>query len=262
MSKRKPRGLAHQLPKMRATLGWVRPGGDHAEVKASFMMSAWRANMYEIGEQGVPLGVIDQQCASGQLVEARNNMVQYFLDESDVEWLWVVDSDMGFAMDTCSQLIGSADPVERPVVGALCFGLRLKETDEELYTNRFLVYPTIYIWKEAVNDDGDVTDVGFSPMLDYERDALIECDATGAACFVVHRTVLEKMRAEFGHIWFNRLSHPAGKTFGEDLSFFARMRQLGIPLYVNTAIRTMHDKGGVCVDQEWFDMVRPHQNFG
>lgn len=244
--------------RMRGSLAYVRPGGDNATVKASFMYCAMRSLVYEIGQGGGPLGIIDQQCASGQLVEARNDAVKFFLD-SDIEWLWMVDSDMGFAADTFSALVASADPVERPVVGALCFGLRLFTTDETLLTNRFVTYPTIYVWNEKVDEAGEVVEVGFTPQLEYPRDALVKCDATGAACFVVHRTVLEKIRAESGHTWFDRLVHPSGKKFGEDLSFFARCAQVGAPVHVNTAVKTMHDKGGVCIDEAWYDLIKDRQ---
>lgn len=254
MAKRKARGYGAP-PKIRGSLVYIRRGGDDATVKASFMYCAIRSMVYEIGQTGAPLGLVDQQCASGQLVEARNDAVKFFLD-SDVEWMWMVDSDMGFSADTFSALVASADPVERPVVGALCFGLRLKSTDDELLANEFAAFPTVYVWKEGEDKEGN-PQVGFEARLDYPRDSMVQCDATGAACFVVHRSVLEKIRDHAGHVWFDRLVHPSGKKFGEDLSFFARCAQVDVPVYVNTAVKTSHDKGGVCLTEQWWDRYRP-----
>lgn len=251
----KRKGRAFQAPKPRATLAYVRPGGDHAEVKAGFMYCAMRSMLHELGQTGAPLGLIDQQCASGQLVEARNQMVEFFLD-TDVEWLWCVDSDMTFVDSTVTDLIAAADKDTRPIMGALCFGLRLESTDTNLLVNKYKVFPTIYVWREHTNDAGEVTNVGFEAINDYPRDTVVECDATGAACFIVHRTVLEKIRDELGPVWFDRLDHPLGKTFGEDLSFFARCHQVGYPVHVDTSIRTGHDKGGVCLDESYWDAIQ------
>ena len=55
------------------------------------------------------------------LVDSRNTVVAAFLDGTDDDWFWWLDDDMGFAPDTLDRLRLAADPVERPIVGALCF---------------------------------------------------------------------------------------------------------------------------------------------
>lgn len=216
-----------------------------------------RTMMHEVGTRAAPLGLIDQQCASGQLVEARNDLVSYFLDSEVAgfkpEWLFMVDSDMGFADDTFDALVASADPVERPVVGALAFALRMQSTDPDLMANTFDVYPTVYQWREAHDEDGTLTAAGFSSVRDYPRDSMVECDATGAACILMHRSILEKIRDEHGPVWFDRISHPIAKTFGEDLSFCVRVAQAGHSVWVNTAVKTAHLKGGVDLTEAWYD---------
>jgi hypothetical protein len=140
-------------------------------------------------------------------------------------------------------------------MGALCFALKLGETEPKLMTNRFSVVPTVYTWHEIQTDDG--VDVGFAPVLDYPRNTIVKVDATGAACFVVHRTVLERIRDEQGPVWFNRMTHPDKKMpFGEDMSFFARCAQIGVPVHVDTSVQTGHIKGGVDITEEWYDAHR------
>src|SRR3954451_18164455 len=99
----------------RAALGYVHPG----DVKAGFMLSVIGAFAHEAGTHGVPFLLIAEGCSSGALPGSRNNVVAHFLDHTDAEWLWCVDADMGFGADTLSRLIDAADPVARPVVGAL-----------------------------------------------------------------------------------------------------------------------------------------------
>lgn len=215
------------------------------------MFSVVRSMCHEIGTTGLGFMLIDQMAASGQLVEARNQTVTHFLNETDCDWFWCVDSDMGFEADTLDRLISSADPDERPVVGALCFGQKKNGENYDLRTVDLRCFPTLYDWRES--DD----EVGFQVMTDYPRDQLVEVKGTGAACFIVHRTVLEEIAAQFGAEWFTPVQHPKGKngptTFSEDLSFFVRVAAVGAPVFVDTSIKTSHDKGGVYLDEGKWD---------
>ena len=186
-------------------------------------------------------------CQAGGIVAGRNGIAQKFLDATDCEWLFMVDSDMGFAPDTVDRLIRSAHSDKRPVVGGLCFSLR-RESAAEFYGTKYVVVPTCYEFVEMS------TEVGFRSIIDYERDQLIEVSATGAACLLVHRSALSKVRAKYGDHWFDHITHPTGPTtFSEDLSFCVRLAACDIPLYVDTSVRTTHDKHGVFLDEDEFD---------
>lgn len=231
-----------ELPRPRAALGYVHPG----HVEASFMYSALRAFAHEAGTYGVPFLIIAEQCPSGALPDSRNNVVAHFLDHTDADWLWWSDADMGFGADVLSRLIDAADPVARPVVGALCFGQRKGAEDDELQACELLTFPTLYAWEER--DDA----AGFRALLDYPEDTLVPVSATGAACFIVHRDVLAKIRANYGDRWFDRIDHPKGARFSEDLSFYIRVAGVDAPVYVHTGIKTSHSKGGVFLTEALF----------
>jgi hypothetical protein len=186
---------------------------------------------------------------AGGIVSGRNSIAAKFLDATDCEWLFMVDSDMGFAADTVDRLIASADPKTRPVVGGLCFSLR-RDTPGDFYGQKYVVVPTCY---EFVDN---ATEVGFRSIVDYPRDAMVQVGGTGAACLLIHRTALETVRARVGDHWFDHLEHPAGTTFSEDLSFCVRLAACDIPLWVNTAVRTTHDKHGVFLDEDEYDRCR------
>lgn len=196
----------------------------------------------------VPNGVqLRDNCQADGIVKGRNEIARKFLDDTECEWLFMVDSDMGFPPDAVDRLIASADPVLRPVVGALCFALR-RESLGDCYGQKYVVVPTAYDFIET--DD----EVGFRSRVDYERDSLIEVSATGAACLLVHRTVLHRIREKFGAEWFSHITHPTGPTeFSEDLSFCVRVAAIGFPMFVDTSVRTTHDKGGVFLDELEFD---------
>jgi hypothetical protein len=112
------------------------------------------------------------------------------------------------------------------------------------------VVPTCF---EYVDTDDEV---GFRSIVDYPRDALLPVSGTGAACLLIHRSALETLRTHGGDHWFDHVTHPGGTVFSEDLSFCIRLAAADIPLYVDTSVRTTHDKHGVFLDEDEFDRCR------
>lgn len=175
-------------------------------------------------------------CGSGALVESRNLATRRWLDDTPHEWLWFVDTDMGFAPDTVDRLVDAADPAERPVVGALCFGAREMRGDG-MGGRRILPAPTLY--QPATDEQGQV---GFSTRWHYPDNTLVQVAGTGAACLLIHRSAAEKIRAEHGDTWWDPVKYPDGRWVSEDLSFCWRLSTLGIPLFVHTGVKTTHHK--------------------
>lgn len=182
------------------------------------------------------IAFIEQECGAGRITEGRNDAVAKFL-ATDGEWLCFIDSDMGFDPDAVDRLIDAADPAERPIVGALAFGQRKVGLGPSGST-RVQQFPTIFRWVQGPHQAGTV------PIYDYQPDTLVECDATGGAFFIVHRTVLEALTREHGagpRPWFDEMVI-GRQVFGEDLTFFHRCRELGYPIHVHTGVRTSHRK--------------------
>lgn len=176
------------------------------------------------------------RCDSGGIVEGRNLSVTRFLDETEHEWLFLIDTDMGFLPDTVERLLQAADPVERPVVGALCFGAR--ELAYDGYGGRRIMpVPTIY--SIARTPEGHV---GFSTRWDFPADTVLQVAATGAACLLIHRSAVEKLRADHGNGWFDQVRYQDGRLLSEDMSFCYRLGAAGIKIFVHTGVKTTHHK--------------------
>lgn len=188
-----------------------------------------------------PGGFLAIKYGTGGLIEARNQAVHEFLEDYAAEWLFWLDTDMGFQPDALELLLGAADPVERPIVGGLCFAQRDDEPDG-MGGWRTQPTPTVYDWITV----GDQS--GYAVRWDYPIDTVTKCHATGSACVLIHRSVLERMRDAFaaGEIrpaWYDRLPNPSTQQlFSEDLSFCARAGALGFPVYVDTRVKTSHYK--------------------
>lgn len=183
----------------------------------------------------------------------RNEIAGYFLS-TDAEWLFMIDSDMGFAPDTVERLLDSAMANEVPVLGGLCFAQKLDKDLKQGPFNavRYRIQPTLYEYVE-VQDNGER---GFVSKTKYRRDAFQHVAATGAACLLVHRDALVAVGPEP----FMPITDPqAGgngtpRTFSEDLSFCIRVQAAGLNMGVDTRVKTTHYKGGIFLDEVTFAM--------
>lgn len=181
-------------------------------------------------------GFIAMRHGTDGLVQARNTAVQTFLDNDRADWLFWVDTDMGFHPDTVDRLLEAADPVERPMVGALCFSQREDKSDE-LGGYHCTATPTVFDWAHV---DGQF---GWQVRWQYEPNAVTRVGGTGAACVLIHRSVFEKIEAEHGKVWYDRVPNTTtGQLIGEDLSFCLRAGALKIPIFVHTGVPTTHFK--------------------
>lgn len=200
-------------------------------------------------------GEIRRHCPSGGLVAARNEVAARFLDDTVSEWLFVVDSDMGFAEDTLDRLVASAEGAPgypRVVVGALCFAV-IGGEDRPYHGFDSRIVPTLYRWVEVPGESG------FSPVMSYPVNSVVRVSATGSACVLIHRTVLEDLRKHMGSDdWYTPVSHPTGgpggavRTFSEDLSFCVRCAQVGVGVFVDTGVGTSHAKMWMSLDEASF----------
>lgn len=234
------------VPRPNTVVAYLHPG----EVSWSFHRSIDEMKWWEFARTGVPPIEIANRCSSGNIPAGRNEITQQFLDHTEADWLLFVDADMGFAADSLERLLKSASPKDRPVVGGLCFAVKRTGTDPTTHAERFQCMPTLYTWHELPDR------AGFAVIEDYERDAMVLVSATGAAFLLIHRQVLVDIREQYGDHWFDRIPHelpkPHGTLFSEDMSFCIRVAGVDVPLYVNTAVKTSHDKGGRFYDEaEW-----------
>jgi GT2 family glycosyltransferase len=233
----------------RVTVGFLHPG----HYAACFAESLKELLFHDLANNqrivSHAFGQLAKECGSGGIVEGRNKLAQAMCDESEADWLFMVDSDMGFAPDTVERLLAVADRKTRPVVGALAFA---HKTDGrgEFGTIRYLAQPTLYDIVEL--DDR----IGVVPRFDYPRDEVVQVAATGGACVLIHRSAFLAIRAKYGDVWFDQVRHPKGAHFSEDLSFCIRLAACGIEVHVDTSIKTTHDKGGVFLDEAYYDAHR------
>lgn len=244
---------------MRAALAHLHPG----EVSTSFAHSLQRTLMADLAgnrrlHDGRRFGVIPTLSGAGQIHKGRNQAAAAFLDgdaHAGAEVLVFVDSDMGWSPDAFEAVVAAveSDPARFPVVGGLCFGAVPVGEDRATAGINQRWFPTLYEWA----GDGFTTRFALP-----EHEALVEVAATGGAFVAIHRSVLTAIRAAEGDVWFDPVSievpgRREPRTFGEDMSFCFRARQLGFPTWVHTGAETSHRKQMWVTRDLFEDMRRP-----
>ena len=195
-------------------------------------------------------GYIAMKYGTDGLVEARNKTVRTFLDEHNADWLFWIDTDMGFAPDTIDRLLEVADPESAPIVGGLCFTQREEQADN-MGGWRCRATPTVFDW--TVLEDGQQ---GFSVRWNYTPDAPQRCAGTGSACVLIHRSVFEKIEAKYGPVWYDRIVNKSmNRVVSEDLSLCMRAGALELPLFVHTGVKTTHMKTTWLCEDDYFGQV-------
>lgn len=215
----------------KVALCWVDPGN----VSGRFMASVMDA-MY-VSEEGYGPKIVGHvRVESGpRIATARNALVRQFLKKEewkDAEWLLMMDADMTFNPTAIARIFDGVrnenGQITQPIVGGLCFG-----------GGHSTIVPTMYRIVDPSTNNGEAVEF----ITDFEDGELVEVDATGAAFILIHRGVLEQMSLahEDPAPWFAESIY-LGREFGEDWTFCIRARSMGLPIYVNTAVKIGHLK--------------------
>lgn len=227
---------------------------DNQEWAACFGLS-WTDLMLTDQAASAPLMVRDggmylrEVAGTMGVAEGRNSIVRAFLEGTEGEWLWMVDTDMGFRPDTVARMVASAKANKVDVLGALCFALKGRgKSETPMHARRYRMQPTMYRYVDTGQEKG------FAAITGYERNAFQYVDGTGAACLLMHRRALETMAPAPFRPMLVAGANPDGtdRPFSEDLSFCARAAAVGIAIGVDTAIQTTHHKVGMFLDEETY----------
>ena len=173
----------------------------------------------------------------GLTTRSRNVVVKTFLEETDADWLLLIDSDERLSIDAWHKLIDAAHDKDRPIVSGLVFAAFFDNEDG------LRPVPTIYRMDP---------EKGLEAIDAYPIDELIEVDAVGTGCLLIHRSVLLDMQKQAtpnqgkDWAWFVEGAID-GTYFGEDLLFSKRLKSMGYKIFAHTGAILPHHK------QFWLD---------
>ncbi len=226
-------------------IAYIHPG----QVSSYFMESMTVTLLSDVARPRRRIVNILQEWSSANVSDPRNRLTAKFLDARTPDgatvgdWLLWIDADMQWEPEALEYLLATAHPTERPIVGGLCFGMTLDR-----------LVPTIYQFGRTEDEELTTYRVGA-----YERDAVVQCAATGAAFILIHRTVLEAMRAAnfneaFPFFQEVQLGH---RPVGEDITFCIRAGQLGYPIHVDTRAKIGHHKSALLTEDKFLAQPEP-----
>jgi hypothetical protein len=131
----------------------------------------------------------------------------------------------------------------------LCFSQR-EDSADGFGGYRCTATPTIFDWAHI---DGQY---GWQVRWNYPQNTVMQVGGTGAACVLVHRSVFEKIQAEHGNVWYDRVPNTTtGQLISEDLSFCLRAGALKIPMFVHTGVPTTHFKNLWLSEEDYWRQV-------
>ena len=164
-----------------------------------------------------------------QIGRQRQNLFDYWADKLKTDWLLWVDSDIVLNLEAMKKLWQSADKINRPVVSGTYF---ISKENEGTLMRPF---PCLF---------NDVSQHQIQYVHPLPDNKLIKVDNAGFGFVLMHKSIVPKMRAAHpGKGMFMETGDGNDDHFiGEDIIFFRRMRDAGIPLHAHTGALVKHMK--------------------
>lgn len=168
---------------------------------------------------------------SSLIYAARNMLAKQAIEQGFDRMLWF-DSDMDVPVDAMRRLSEDMDEGREFVSG-----IYFKRTTPTA--------PVLYSELGYYSDETDKVTPVAKPFHEYPKDSIFEIQAAGFGCVMMTTDLIKKVIAKYGQPFSPMMG------FGEDLSFCARVLQLGIPMYCDSRIKCGH-VGAQIVTEETF----------
>jgi hypothetical protein len=143
-------------------------------VAACFMDSVLAAFAEDVRRgQGNRRLVEYHQTGGPYIHDNRARIARYFLEETDKQWLWMVDNDMDFPVDSHLRLLSAAEKHDCKILGAA-------------YWNQYGIYRPALSWLLLSPQ------FGIRAIRDLPDETVpVEVNAVGMGCTIIHRDVLQ-----------------------------------------------------------------------
>jgi hypothetical protein len=147
----------------------------------------------------------------------------------DCEYLFMIDDDMLAPFDLVYKLLEH----DRDIVGALAF------------TRNPPHNPVIYQLKQGWDSVSRSRYYANQHVLNYPRNALVECDAIGFGAVLIKTKLFKEMPKP----WFM-----SSASCGEDVLFCAKAREAGYKVFMDTAQKLGHLSDSLVVTEDYSDL--------
>lgn len=145
------------------------------------------------------------------------------------DWALWVDSDIVLTKEVLKMLWDTADKTSRPIVSGVYFISKQNEG------SLMMPMPVLF------NEGGSVYEQQHLHPL--PRNQVVRIDNAGFGLVIMHKSVIKALKDKFGEdFWFAENNESGEKFIGEDIAFFRKVREAGVPVHANTAALVKHMK--------------------
>jgi len=162
-----------------------------------------------------PYNIFYSYPADKPIESNRNKIVQDFLSKKEYEYLLMIDGDIIPPLNVLDLAVYNKD-----VIGATCFAYR-QQSLVPLILEKQKGNPNLYTVMKVEGTEG-----------------LVECDAVGTGCVMIHRRVLENKK--FKHPFKNFYDRNGIRSAGLDLTFCKRAKEFGYKVYCHLDFPCSH----------------------
>jgi glycosyltransferase involved in cell wall biosynthesis len=166
-----------------------------------------------------------------QIARQRQTVIDYWYDKSKSDWLLWVDSDIVISPEKFRLLWDNKDAKERPLISGVYF------TTDNPEEPLMIPMPTVY----SFTNKGDGT-FGLSRIHPLPENKIIKADAAGFGFILMHRSIVEKVKAVAPDGQMFMEMGRGTKFIGEDIFFFMLCDKAEVPLYCHTGALAPHMK--------------------
>jgi hypothetical protein len=219
----------NSLPDGKIMLAWCDNGTSDGKFTEGLVYTVLQSKY-----NGIPiLGAVRVQ--GNQIGRQREQLFNSWHKNTDFDWLLWVDSDIVLTEESLKKVWDSVHVKDRPIVSGTYF--ISKETEQSV------MMPHACLFME--DDSGEDYVMKWIHPLPFNQ--LMKVDYAGFGFLLMHRSVADRMREFHGDIpLFMETAGSAADnkdTFiGEDIQFFMKMKQAGIPLHAHTGATVKHMK--------------------
>ena len=166
-----------------------------------------------------------------QIGRQRETTVNYWYNNNKSDWLLWVDSDIVISPEKFRLLWDNKDAKERPLISGVYF------TTDNPEEPLMVPMPTVY----SFTNKGDGT-FGLSRIHPLPENKIIKADAAGFGFILMHRSIVEKVKAVAPDGQMFMEMGRGTKFIGEDIFFFMLCDKAEVPLYCHTGALVPHMK--------------------
>jgi len=163
-----------------------------------------------------------------QIARQRQAAIEMW-EQVKTDWALWIDSDVVLTKEMLKSLWDAADKSARPIVSGVYFISHNMEGS--------LMQPMPC----AFNETEDEHKIKYLHPL--PKNQIVKIDSVGMGLVLMHKSILKALNDKFSdQFWFGENNERGKKFIGEDISFFRKIKTLGIPVYVHTGVIAKHMK--------------------